>query len=334
MAVKGVGYVTMLDVAKKGNRVAEVLSLRNSALKDIPYTQMNEGTIHKESIRSFLPSPVYRKANQGLAPTKGGLEERTFSASHFESRSSIDQMVAERGGKDRVKINRWNQAMAHIQGMANEHGTNLIYGSPSGEGNKEPGLADIYYSVSSTVNTYKNVIDFNGTGSDNTSVYLVNWGPDSIFGVYPAGTTAGLSRTDYSAGGKLVQIPMLDASGAASNYYGYDEIFKIDHGLVVKDWRQAVRICNIDVSDFSGASPADLLSAMVIAMYKLDSLEGNPVFYCNRLVHAVMHKLALSQVKAGGGLTFMNYGGEMVLSFNGIPVRIMDAIAINETRVV
>lgn len=333
MAIKGAGYVTMLDVAKKGNRVAEVLALKNSVLKDIPYTQMNEGTIHKESIRSYLPSPVYRRANQGLAAAKTGIEERTFSASHFESRSSIDQAVAERGGMDRVKINRWNQAQGHIQGMAIEHARNLFYGSPSGEGIKEPGLSDIYYTVSTSVNTSKNVIDFTGSGSDNTSVWLVNWGPDSIFGIYPAGTQAGLSRTDYSAGGKLVQIPMNDASGNASNYYGYDEIFKIDHGLCVKDWRQAARICNIDVSDFSGASPADLLAAMITAMYKLDDVSG-AVFYCNRLVHAVMHKLALAQVKAGGGLTFMNYGGEQVLSFNGIPVRICDSIAINETRVV
>ena len=57
MATKGVGYVSLLDVAKKGDKVAEVLTLKNKMMGDIPYTEMNEGTIHKESIRSFIPSP-------------------------------------------------------------------------------------------------------------------------------------------------------------------------------------------------------------------------------------------------------------------------------------
>lgn len=86
MATKGVGYVSLLDVAKKGDKVAEVLTLKNKMMGDIPYTEMNEGTIHKESIRAFLPSPKYRKANQAIASAKSGIEERTYSAAHFESR--------------------------------------------------------------------------------------------------------------------------------------------------------------------------------------------------------------------------------------------------------
>lgn len=46
----------------------------------------------------------------------------------------------------------------------------------------------------------------------------------------------------------------------------------------------------------------------------------------NRVAHAILHKQALAQVKAGGGLTFMNYGGETVLAFNGIPIRISDSL--------
>jgi hypothetical protein len=332
MALKGAGFVTLADVAKKGDKVAEVLTLTNSMLKDIPYTQMNEMTIHKESIRSFLPRPKYRKANQAIAPSKSGIEERTFSASHFESRSQMDAKVAERGGKERIAVNRWNQAQGHIQGMANEHASLLIYGSPAGEGNKEPGLADIYYTVTPATNeTAKNVVNAAGSGSDNTSIWMVNWSSQSLFGVYPAGTNAGMKRTDYSEGGKLVQLQGLDDLGAAGTFYGYDEIFEIDHGLVVKDYRQAVRIANIDVSDMkagTGTNP-QLIDLMITGMYKLDYIPGT-VIYCNREVHAILHKQALAQVKAGGGLTFMNYGGETVLSFNGIPVRLSDAILSTE----
>jgi len=334
VAIKGVGYVTLADVAKKGDKVAEVLTLKNPMLKDIPYTQMNEGTIHKESIRSFLPKPVYRKANQAIAAQKSGIEERTFSAAHFESRSQMDAKVAERGGKDRVGINRWNQAQGHIQGMANEHANLAIYGSPAGEGNKDVGFMDIYYTVNSAVETSKQVVDAGGTGSDNTSILMVNWGPQSIFGVYPAGTQAGLKRTDYSAGGKLVQLQGLDASGNTGTFYGYDEIFEIDHGLVVKDFRQASRIANIDVSNaIANVSAADLEDLMITASYKLDDPNG-AIIYLNRVLHAVLHKQVRANVKGGGGLTFMNHGGEQVLSFNGMPIRIADSLLNTKARVI
>lgn len=335
MAVKSLGFVTFLDVAKEGNQVAEVLTLKNSMMKDIPYTEMNEGTVHKETIRSYIPKPVYRKANQGLAPQKSGLEERTFTAAHFESRSQIDKAVAERGGKDRVKINRWNQAQGHLQGMANEHASLMIYGSPSGEGDKNVGFMDVYYTVNASVETSKQIVDAGGTGSDNTSILLVNWGSDKIFGVYPAGTQAGMKRTDYSENGKLVQIQMLDAAGNASNYYGYDEIFELDHGLVIKDWRQAARIANIDVSDLiaGNVSAAALVDLLITAMYKLDTIAGT-VIYMNRIVHSILHKQVRKDVMSGGGLTFMNFAGEEVLSFNGLPIRIQDSILTNEARVV
>lgn len=335
MAIKGVGYVTLADVAKKGDKVAEVLTLKNPMLKDIPYTQMNEGTIHKESIRSFLPKPVYRKANQAIAAQKSGIEERTFSAAHFESRSQMDAKVAERGGKERVGINRWNQAQGHIQGMANEHANLAIYGSPAGEGNKDVGFMDIYYTVNTATNeTAKQVVDAGGTGSDNTSILMVNWGPQSIFGVYPAGTNAGLKRTDYSAGGKLVQLQGLDAAGNTGTFYGYDEIFELDHGLVVKDWRQAARIANIDVSNLvTNTTPSDLIDQLITASYKLDDPMG-AIIYMNRTVHAILHKQARAEVSTGGGLTFMNYGGEQILSFNGMPIRIADSILNTEARIV
>ncbi len=334
MAIKGVGYVTLADVAKKGDKVAEVLTLKNPMLKDIPYTQMNEGTIHKESIRSFLPKPVYRKANQAIAAQKSGIEERTFSAAHFESRSQMDAKVAERGGKERVGINRWNQAQGHIQGMANEHANLAIYGSPAGEGNKDVGFMDIYYTVNSAVETSKQVVDAGGVGADNTSILMVNWGPQSIFGVYPAGTQAGLKRTDYSAGNKLVQLQGLDAAGNTGTFYGYDEIFELDHGLVVKDWRQASRIANIDVSNLiANTSAADLIDQLITASYKLDDPMG-AIIYMNRTVHAILHKQVRSDVSTGGGLTFMNYGGEQILSFNGMPIRIADSLLNTEARVI
>lgn len=340
MAVKGTELVTLADVAKSKDKqigkVAEVLVQHNAMLKDIPYMQMNEGTVHKEDIRSSLPAVYYRKANQPIPASKTTTEERTFTGTQFESKSQIDKAVAQRGGKDRIAYNRWNQAQGHLQAHAIEHASLILYGSPVSSNQKTAGLADIYSTLNANEETSKQIIDAGGTGSDNTSIFKVHWGERSIFGVYPAGTKAGLERTDYSAGGKLVKIPGIDQNGNVGDFWGYEEEFITNHGLVVKDFRQAARIANIDVSNLAtNVGAADLISAMISADYLIDSQEnGKGVWYVNRTVHAALHKQALTKVGAGAGLTFMNYQGERVLSFLGSPVRIMDAILNSEARVI
>lgn len=338
MAALGANLVTLLDVSKSKDKqigkVAEVLVQENAMLMDIPYMEMNEGTIHKEDIRSALPSVYYRKANQPIPAGKSTVEERTFTAAHFESKSQIDKAVAARGGVDRIAYNRWNQAQGHIQAMAIEHASLTIYGSPNSDARKVAGFMDIYSTLSASEATSKQVIDGAGVGSDNCSILLIHWGERAVFGVYPAGTSSGLKRTDMSAGGKLVQIAGTDENGNAGTFWGYEEDFEIDHGLVVKDYRQASRIANIDVSDLKTGG-ADLLDLMISAAYKIHNPQnGRGVWYVNRTIEAFLHKQALTKVGAGAGLRFDNFEGMPVLNFLGRPVRRADALLTSEAQVV
>lgn len=339
MAALGSKLVTLADVAKSKNaqigKVAEVLIQENPMLNDIPYMEMNEGTIHKEEIRSALPAVYYRKANQAIPASKTTTEERSFTAAHFESKSQIDAAVAKRGGMDRIAYNRWNQAQGHIQAHAIEHANLTIYGSPIDSNRKVAGFFDIYSTLATTEPTYNQIVDGGGTTGDNCSMLLVHWGERAIFGVYPAGTQAGLKRVDRSAGNKEVQIAALDSNGDAGSFWGYEEQFEIDHGLVVKDYRQAARIANIDPALLlSGVGAADLIDLMISADYKIHNPQnGVGVWYCNRTVEAFLHKQALSKVGAGAGLSYDNYQGLPVLMFLGKPVRRSDALLSSEDRV-
>ena len=341
MAALGTSLVTLADVAKSKDKqigkVAEVLVQENAMLNDIPYMVMNEGTVHKEDIRSGLPAVYYRKANQAIPASKSTTEERAFQAAHFESKSQMDEKVASRGGPNRVNYNRWNQAQGHIQSIAIEHANLVMYGSPLNSSSKVPGFMDVYSTVNtSTSEVAKQVINAGGTGADNTSMMLVHWGERSIFGVYPAGSQAGLKRTDRSMGGKLVPINALDSSGAAGTIWGYEEQFEVDHGLVVKDYRQGARICNIDVTFLkSGSGAADLIDLMISAHYKIHTQEnGQGVWYVNRTIEAFLHKQSLTKVGAGAGLNYDNYQGKKCLMFLGKPVRRSDALLITESQVV
>lgn len=343
MAAKGLTLVTLADVAKnKGKQigsVAEVLVQENPMLNDIPYMEMNEGTVHKESIRSALPAVYYRKANQAIPASKTTIEERSFGAAHIESKSQMDATVAERGGKDRLAFNRWNQAQGHIQAQAIEHANLTIYGSPFASDMKTPGFFDIYSTTNTAEPTSKQVVDAGGLtsggGSDNCSILLVHWGMSSVFGVYPSGTEAGLKRTDRSPGGIQVPINVLDVNGNNGTMWGYEEQFEIDHGLVVKDYRQAVRIANIDTAMLkSQVGAADLIDLMISAAYKIHNPQnGNGVFYVNRTIEAFLHKQAKNQVGAGAGITYDNYQGQKVLMFLGRPVRRSDALLNTEAQV-
>lgn len=338
MAAKGLTLLTLADVAKTMDKnigsVAEVLIRENAALNDIPYQEMNEGTVHKESIRSALPNVYYRKANQAIPASKTTIEERSFGAAHFESKSQMDEAVAKRGGTDRIAFNRWNQAQGHIQAQALEQANLLIYGSPMNSTLKTPGLADIFSTLVTTEETSKQIINGGGQGADNTSIWLVCWGAQSVFGVYPGGTQAGMKRTDRSASGP-VQIYGTDVNGNPGTFYGYEEQFELDHGLVVKDFRQVSRGCNISVLSLQAGNGYDLIDMMISMSYKIYSLSnGKPVFYCNRTIEAWLDKQSLTKVGAGAGITYDNYQGQRVLMFRKIPVRRMDAILNTEAVVV
>lgn len=337
MAVIGANLLTLSDVAKGKNaqigKVAEVLVQSNPILDHIPYMEMNEKTVHIESLRSNLPAVYYRKANQPIPATKSRIEERTFSAAHFESKSQIDVMVAARGGADRVAFNRWNQSQGHIQAMAQEHADLLIYGSPSDDARKVAGFFDVLSTLTSTEPTSKQMVAAGGAGSDNTSILFVDWGPNTVFGVYPAGTTAGLKREDN---GK-VQIIGTTETSVTGTFWGWEEQFMIDHGLVIKDYRATARVCNIDISDLKtgGTSAADLLKFMTRAHYRIPAAvrTKSAYVYMNSTVASFLHEQALEKVGAGGGLTFQNFQGEQVMTFLGRQVIVTDALLNTEATV-
>lgn len=339
MAALGTSLVTLVDVAKGKNKqigkVAEVLLQMNPMLNDIPYMVMNEGTIHKEEIRSALPSVYYRKANQPIPSSKTTTEERSFTAAHIESKSQVDEGVAKRGGLDRVGYNRWNQAQGHMQAHALEHASLTIYGSPTTATRKVAGFFDIYSTTLDTEPTSLQIIDAGGVNSDNCSILLSLWGEQSIFGIYEAGTTAGLRRIDRSVGDNMVQIYGTDEQGNPGTFWGYEEDFMLDHGLVVKDYRQGARIANIDTAALlSGVNSADLLGLMIDAAYKIfNPANGVGCWYVNRTIEAWLHKQALEKVAAGAGLRFENVDGKSILHFMGYPVRRADALLNTESQV-
>ena len=340
MAVRNTGLVTLKDASKVmdlGARVvAEVLVQSNPMAKDCPYQEMNEKVRHIESLRSDLPNVYYRKANQPIPASKSTIEDREFQSAHVESKSQIDEMVASRGGKENIAKNRQVQADGHVQRHANELAELFVYGSPVSDQRKVPGLTDIFSTLNTAEPTSKQIINAQGVGSDNTSIWLIYWGEQTAFGVYPAGTQYGITRRDEGR----VQIHGVDEFGNNGTFWGFEENFMFDHGLVIKDYRGVACVRNIDISELVAGTvnAADILKLMTRAHYKVpaairEANKGKGVWYMNSTITAILHEQALAKVGAGGGLTFDNYQGEQVMMFLGNPIREQDCILNTEGAV-
>jgi hypothetical protein len=344
MAVQGSGVATLIDVlselAPDGKQmdIAEVLTQQNEVLSDMHWEEGNMVTGHKDGVRTVLPTPSYRALNAGVPVTKAGSTTIEETCALLEDFSQVDRELAIMSGN--VDQYRLKQAKPHVQGMSNKMATDLFYGNANTNPLGFTGLAPRYNTLSTTTNkAAANVINAGGTGSALRSIWLVGWGPDTIFGIYPKGTKGGLDHEDVTNAsgegehGFPAATVLLDASG--NQYMGYRDHWIWRNGLFVKDWRFAVRIANIDptaitLDQSSGPKLEDL---MVQALETIESLTGvRAVFYVPRTIRAWMRRQLLN--RKNQFLSYDEVGGRQVLSFDGVPVRRTDALNVNEAQVV
>lgn len=337
MAVLGQnGKVTLLDIAQATNpdgsiaAVAELLTQTNEILLDMPWMEGNLPTGHKAAIRTGLPTPIWRSFYQGVPPTKAQRAQITDATAMLHDRSEVD--VEEANLNANLNAFRLSEAKAHVEGMNQRMASSLFYGNASTNPEQFNGFAPRYSSLSATNAT--NIIDAGGTGSDNTSIWLVVWGSETVTGIYPKGMPSGLVHQD------LGEIDAFDAN--QNRFRAYADLWKWHCGLHVKDWRYVVRIANIDVSNLvSETGAADLVKLMVRAGARIPHRGmGKAVFYANRTVKEMLAIQALNKSQNALGIEtaikqFGQVGIEVQeLRFLGTPIRTCDQILTTEARVV
>jgi hypothetical protein len=344
MAVQGSGVTTIIDVltelAPDGKQleIAEVLALQNEVLADMHWEQGNMPTGHKAAARTVLPTPSFRALNAGVPVTKAGSTQIEETCSLLEDFSQVDREFALMAGD--VNAFRLRQGRPHIQGMSNKMATTLFYGNANSNPLEFTGFANRLNTLVTTTNaSAANVINAGGTGSALRSIWLIGWGPDTVFGIYPKNTTGGLEHEDVTNGngdqvnGAPPATVLTDASG--NMYMGYRDHWLWRCGLFVQDWRYVVRIANIDPTalTITGASGPLLEDLMVQAAEQIESTTGvRAVFYVPRSIRAFFRRQLLQ--RKNQFLSWDQVGGERIMSFNEIPVRRTDALSVNETQVV
>jgi len=320
--------------------IIELLSQTNEILEDMLVMEGNLPTGHKTTVRTGLPQATWRLLNQGVPSGKSTTSQIVDTCGNLETYAVIDKDIADLNGN--TASFRLSEVKAFLEGMSQQVATTLIYGNQFVNPERFTGLAPRYATVNTTNSqTAANVLDGGGTLGTNTSVWIVVWGSETTFATFPKGKITGLQHRDMG------EWPVLDPAG--NTYQAYRDHFKWEIGLVGRDWRYVIRICNIDVTQLQGTSAANLINLLVRGLYRLptqpvsagtiqtsDTPEvranmGRTVIYANRVVRTYLDLQAMN--KTNVLLRIEEFDGKPITTFRGIPVRTCDAILSNETRV-
>ena len=346
------GRNTLIDVAKsfgpdgKVATVAELLNQSNELITHMNFIEGNLPTGHKGVVRTGLPAVTLRSFYKGVAASKSGRATIEDVCAMAEGRNEIDVDLANLNGNTAAL--RFSESLAFVESMNQTFAQQLIYGDTSVNPDGVLGLTPRYNSLSAT--NAQNIIDAGGSGSDNTSVWLVVWGENTVTGIYPKGSQAGLTQED---------LGVIDAFDENNNRFrAYGEIWKWKFGLHIKDWRYAVRIANIDVSDLIGQTGTQAITAatwlnklMIRALARIPSMGmGTATFMASRTVKEMLSIGALDKsqnalsftagVNQFGTVTAGSVAGQGTgiqggqLNFMGVPVLTVDQLLATEARVV
>lgn len=332
MATIGTNVRTLADWAStrgdddKYAQIVEILSQDNEILDDMLWREGNLPTGHKTTIRTGLPTSTWRAFNQGVPPSKGTAAPVTFGTAMLEQRSQVDAALASL--EDDLSGYRMGEAIPHYEAMRQDMASNLFYGNEALDPERFTGFARYYNSLAGSASA-ENVINHGGTGNDMNSIYLIRWGEQTVHGIYPKGSMAGLQHED---------LGLQDAFDSANNRFrAYMDRWVWTCGLAVRDWRAVVRIANIDTSvirtdDAGGqASLLSLIRNMIIATERLRGPGSGGVFYMNRTLRTALRLAILNRVS--NNLTYETVAGKRVMMFDEFPVRATDALLTTETNI-
>lgn len=284
---------TLADFAKNLNPdgsiadVAELLSQSNEMLEDMMWIEGNLPTGHRDSVRTTLPTPTWRRINQGVDPTKTTESQVTDAVGMSEALAVIDKDLAILNGNSAAW--RLSQNKGFLEGISQDMSAQILYANSSLAPEKPMGFTPRYASLSTaTSQTASNIVSGAGaTASQQSSIWLVCWGDDTVRGIFPKGSQAGLMDEDMG------EDWAFDALN--KRYRAYITRYQWKAGLAIKDWRYVVRIANIDTSANAGGlrstTPPDLVDLVDQALAKIPNLSyGRPALYMNRTVKRQFNK--------------------------------------------
>ena len=328
---------TMLEVAKslgaQGDELAliDTLSQQNPFLEEGYWMEADDFQTHHFNQVLNEPTGSDSVVNVGVAWDVANTTPVTELIQGIVDWLRIDNRILSKHPNPRAYIEQ--QIGIFTRGLAKTFHDRIIYGNyvantSVGVGSVAAGgvSADRVNGLAARFNTiatnpWYNVVSNTGAASNGeSSTWIIQWGPDGMFFVYPRGGKNWVSVEDKGV------MTVYD-----SNYYPYDAYvirFEIEFGLCVADPRKVQRLANID----NAASTSKWLADnQLISLGQLPNGSDGAVMYVPRFVKTQM------QIAANDKSNVL-YGSEEIwghnqMMFQDVPVRMCERIAANEAVV-
>ncbi len=305
--------LTLAEVAKRhdpdGNMatIAEVLEEQNDILKDAPWREANDVFSNKGTRRSREPGGTWRKLNAGVVAEKSETVEIVDTIGMLDTLAKNDVEVI-KSFKNPSQA-RSDEAMSFAAGLGKTMASTMIYGNTITTPEKFTGLAPRMDDLATT----NNVLNEGGTGSDLTSIFVIDWGPSTVHMLYPRNSKVGLDHEDLG-------IQLVTDIGS-NEFRAYVDYFSWKAGMAVKNAKSIGRIANIESAGTSNIFDEDNLIALLNRMTKGPGRR----IYCNETVMTQME----IRVKDKTNVNYTKVDGLApgpVMMFKGVPIRQVDQI--------
>jgi hypothetical protein len=330
MAIANSAWFTLTDIYKVLGpdlglqAVAMVLAKSNPVLQDMSWVEANGIAYHQTTQQTSLPGNTWAKLNEAVVPTKGLTQQVTDVCARLAGFCAVDKELLRLNGLDGAF--RAIQDTMRLESMSQDHAYGVFYANTNQNPERFMGLGTRYSDPANA--SYGGDQMINGdaedgdAADDQTSVFFVDWAEDAVTGIYPKGTMAGFDHEDHGT----------QVLGDETNGFRVVELSEYNwrFGVAVVDPRYCARLCNIDVSKMQAGTDFGLINRMIELEEALpEASRGNRVMYLNKLTRTYLRQLA--KEKANVNLTWDTYMGQRIETWNGIPLRRVDAISIAES---
>ena len=311
--------------------VAEVLNETSEIIEDAIVQQSTDMTSHVFSRRTSLPAVNWVKLGNGWNATVGLLNQVREEIGQLKARFLAPEDIME------IQPNpakyRTQQERAYIESMGQELENTLVgnfsAGALSPTVNPPEEFAGFQYRYNSLGVTDTNFVINNGntTGSDNTSIWFIQWGAGKVYLISPRNAPGGLKKEDKGlimvSGDNAVASTSATVTGQnpTNQLHAFVTEFSWRVGLAVEDTRTVKRLANIDSA--SGATHTLNVDNIIKIQNNFKSRDMVSM-YMNETIFTQLD--ILSKDKTNVFWSENNPFGRPQLFFRNSPVRRSDAI--------
>ena len=343
--VSQLGYSTLVDVVSNYSSTdaaarfvlpKRILDRMTPLVRMLPLKASNNILSNIATRTDSLPVAATRRFNQGIQPTTSKNAPINDPIALFEDRSEVDKAL----WKIQNDPNAWraDQDMNHIEGLFQLMESTLLYGNLAQNPGAFNGLATRFNNLESYPNGdlswQPNCWNGGASSGNATSAWMIEFGDDSVYGIYPPNTPAGLNVEDLGQYTKQLS----SATGAVGNNYMFEVLGTLLTwylGIQIADERAVQRIANINPIALSANNFDENIFIQAKNWLPRGGEAPGTVILVNRALKTQIDIRAVSQ-KVNTYFTppsndTMDVFGKAVTRFQNIPIYVAEKILSTET---